>query len=125
MSALSSAQRIRGRRESPPSEAGSRPDDFGAEWAVGDASRASPAVLGDAREASSSGSQRSASSTKAVAPTAVAAGARDAPTESAGRWGVLRGGGQTNMPPPPRGVPAPARPAAGRAPPWATGTAHP
>src|SRR3954449_1737634 len=97
MSALSSTQRIRGRRESPPSGAGSRPDDFGAEWAVGDTSRASPAVLGDAREASSSGSQRSASSTKAVAPTAVAAAGRDAPTESAGRWALPRGTDTTNV----------------------------
>ena len=35
MSALSSAQRIRGRREAPPSGAGSGPDDLGAEWADG------------------------------------------------------------------------------------------
>src|SRR3954452_24575186 len=94
MSALSSAQRIRGRRESPPSEAGPGPDDFGAEWAVGDASRASPAVLGDAREASSSGSPRSASSTKAAVPTAVVVGGRDALTNSAGRW-ALPGGTDT------------------------------
>src|SRR3954469_15029493 len=101
MSALSSAQRIRGRRESPPSEVGSRPDDFGAEWAVGDASRAPPAVLGDAREASSSGSQQSASSTKAAAPTAGVAGGRDALTESAGRWALPRGTDTTNVLPRP------------------------
>src|SRR4051794_5334926 len=112
MSALSSAQRIRGRREAPPSEAGARPDDLRAGWAVGDASRASPEVLGDTREVSSSGSQRSASSTKAAAPTAVVAGVRDAPTELGGRWALPRGTDATNV------LPRPGVLSARTEPPW-------
>ena len=88
MSALSSAQRIRGRREAPPSSPGAGSVGCDAGASGGNASRAFPTVLGKARDVSWSGNQRSASSTKAPAPTAVELSARAASIRSAGRWAV-------------------------------------
>ena len=54
------------------------------------------------RDVSSSGSQRSASSTKAPAPTAVEPSVRAAPIRSAGRWAVPSGIDTTKVLPCPK-----------------------